>query len=61
MGSQKKDDGKALRIFERKFITHIYGPILKPSEWRIRSNMEIEQILKEEYSVWNVESMRLRW
>jgi hypothetical protein len=31
-------DENALRIFERKVITKIYGPVCEDGVWRVRSN-----------------------
>ncbi|KAJ4437401.1 hypothetical protein ANN_17545 [Periplaneta americana] len=60
MGVEKNDEN-ALRIFERKIIRRIYGPIFEAGEWRIRSNTEIDQILKAEDLVKHIKSMSLRW
>jgi hypothetical protein len=35
----------ALRIFGRKIVRRMYGPINEGESWRIRTNKEIEDIL----------------
>lgn len=54
-------DENALRIFERKIIRKIYGPVCENGIWRVRSNLEIDKILKGEDLVRFVKSLRLRW
>jgi hypothetical protein len=37
-----------LKIFERKILRSIYGPVLDTNnEWRVRTNQEIEARIKE--------------
>jgi hypothetical protein len=38
----------ALRMFERKIIRRIYGPVMENNVWRIRYNEDI--ILRRRYS-----------
>ena len=54
-------DENALRIFERKIIRRVYGPVNQQGIWRIRTNSEINDILKGEDIVRHIKSMRLRW
>jgi hypothetical protein len=35
-----------LRMFERKIICKIYGPVMENNTWRIRPNEEINTLLK---------------
>jgi hypothetical protein len=38
-----------LKIFERKMLSSIYGPVQDSNnEWRVRTNQEIEALMKEE-------------
>jgi hypothetical protein len=39
-------DGKNLRIFERQILRKIFGPVNIDSVWRIRNNMEIDELIK---------------
>jgi hypothetical protein len=38
-------DENALRVFERKVVRRIYGPVREGERWIIRSNRELEEIL----------------
>jgi hypothetical protein len=50
-----------LRIFERKVVRGIYGPVREGERWRIRSNRELEEILGDEDIVTFVKSRRRAW
>jgi hypothetical protein len=41
-------DENDLRVFERKTVRRIYGPVREGERWRIRSNRELEEILEGE-------------
>jgi sorting nexin-29 len=40
------EEMNAVRIFERKIVRKVYGPINEGESWRIRTNKEIEDILE---------------
>lgn len=52
---------QALRIFERKVLRRIYGPVTDGVTWRIRTNKEIENIIRGEDIVRFVKTQRLAW
>jgi hypothetical protein len=55
------EEMNALRIFERKIVRRIYGPINEGESWRIRTSKEIEYILEGADTVKFIKSLRLRW
>jgi hypothetical protein len=55
------EEMNALRIFERKIVRRIYGPINEGERWRIRTNKEIEDILEGADIVKFIKFLRLRW
>ena len=56
-----KEDENTLRIFERKIIRRKWGPVIENNTLRIRSNSEINKILRGEDFVRYIKSLRLRW
>jgi hypothetical protein len=51
-----------LKIFERKILRSIYGPVQdRNNERRVRTNQEIEALIKEENIVRFIKSQRLGW
>ena len=56
-----KANEASLRVFERKILRRIYGPVQDGEMWRIRTNQELEKIIDGEDIVRIVKSQRLRW
>jgi hypothetical protein len=54
-------DENALRIFERKVIRKIYGPVCEDGAWRVRSQTETNSLLQREDIVRHAKSLRLSW
>jgi hypothetical protein len=57
MASEEMND---LRIFKRKIVRRIYGPINEGESSRIRTNKEIEDILEGADIVKFIKYLRLR-
>jgi hypothetical protein len=51
-----------LRIFERKVLHKIFGPIQRENgAWTIRTNEEVYNLYGKENIIWFIKSQRLRW
>jgi hypothetical protein len=57
----KKSDENLLRIFERKILQKIYGPIQEGNIWRIRNNEELNRAINGEDIVKFIKTQRIRW
>jgi len=55
------NDEKNLRIWERKLLRKIFGPICVAGYWRSRTNEEVRQLCEELYIVTEIKKGRLRW
>ena len=56
-----KSDENLLRIFERKILQKIYGPIQEGDIWRIRNNEELNRSMRVEDIVQFIKAQRIRW
>jgi hypothetical protein len=56
-----KSDENSLRIFERKILRKIYGPVQEGDTWRIRNNVELNRSIKGEDIVKLIKAQRIRW
>ena len=54
-------DENNLRIFERQILRKIFGPINIDNIWRIRSNMEIDKLIKGADIVRFIKAQRIKW
>ena len=49
-------------VFERRLLRKIYGPTLdSDGTWRIKTNEELEMLIKKKNIVRFIKSQRLRW
>jgi hypothetical protein len=49
-------------IFERRILRRIFGPTQKANgEWRLKTNEELENIIRHENIVRRIKSKRLSW
>jgi hypothetical protein len=53
-------DENALRIFERKVISKIYGPVWEDDVWKARSNSEINSLLQGKGIVRHAKSLKVQ-
>ena len=56
-----KQDEHRLRIFERKILRRIYGPVIDGGRWRIRTNQELYQLCGENEILEFCKLSTLRW
>jgi hypothetical protein len=56
-----KSDENSLRIFERKILRKVYGPVQEGDTWRIRYNEELNRFIKGEDIVKFIKAQRIRW
>ena len=56
-----KSDENLLRIFERKILRKIYGPIQEGDIWSIRNNEELNRSINGEDIVEFIKAQRIRW
>jgi len=56
-----KEDGRRIRIFQRRILKMIYGPINDNSIWRKRHNSKFYMLYDELYIVKVIKTGRLRW
>jgi len=56
-----KSDENLLRIFERKILRKIYGPVREGDTWRIRYNEELNRLIKGKDVVKFIKGQRIRW
>jgi len=56
-----KSDKNLLRIFERKILRRIYGPVQEGDIWRIKNNEELNRSINGENIVKFIKAQRIRW
>jgi hypothetical protein len=61
MGCDVTEQNRLL-VFERRVLRKIYGPTLEDDgTWRIKTNKELEILIKRKNIVRCIKSQRLRW
>ena len=58
--STAKDENN-LRIFERQILTKIFSPVNIDNIWRIRNNMEIDNLTEGADIVRFIKAQRIKW
>jgi len=55
-------DEKHLRIFERRILRKIFGPVQnEDGSWRIRKNYELNELIENADTVRFIKSRRIAW
>jgi hypothetical protein len=54
-------DENILRIFERQILRKIFGPVNIDSVWRIRNNMEVDNLIEDADIVRFIKAQRIKW
>jgi len=52
---------KNLRIFERKILRKIFGPVIIDNIWRTRNNMETDKLIEGADIVRFIKARRIIW
>ena len=60
MGAEGNITQKLL-VFERKFLRGIFGPTKENQTWRIKTNEELDKLIKHENTVNYIKAQRLSW
>jgi len=50
-----------LLVFERKLLRRIFGPTKENQIWRIKTNEELDKLIKHKNIVNYIEAQRLSW
>jgi hypothetical protein len=60
-GTLTAKDENNLRIFERQILRKTYGPVNIDNVWRIRNNMEIDNLIEVADIVRFIKAQRIKW
>jgi len=50
-----------LMVFEREILRKIFGPTYKNESWRIKTNQELDKIIKPKNMIYFARTQRLGW
>jgi hypothetical protein len=56
-----KENERVLNTWEIKLMRKMYGPINEGGQWRIRTNIELQELYGERNMVAFIKKGRLRW
>jgi len=59
MGAEKKNTIQKLLVFERKILRRIFGPMKENQIWRIKTNEELDKLIKHKNIVNYIKAQRL--
>jgi hypothetical protein len=50
-----------LSVFERKILRKIFGPTRENQLWRIKTNNELDKLIKHQNIINHIKALRLSW
>ena len=50
-----------LLVFERKILRRIFGPTKENQIWRVKTNEELDKLIKHKNIINYIKAQRLRW
>jgi hypothetical protein len=57
----KESSIQKLLVFERKILRKICGPTRKNQLWRIKTNNELDKLIKHQNIINHIKALRLGW
>ena len=57
----KESSIQKLLIFERKILRRIFGPTREHQLWRIKTNDELDKLIKHQNIISHIKTLRLSW
>jgi capsule polysaccharide modification protein KpsS len=57
----KESSIQKLLVFERKILRKIFGPTRENQLWRIKTNDELEKLIKHQNIINHIKALRLSW
>jgi hypothetical protein len=55
------DATKTLLVFERKILRRIFGPTKENQIWRVKTNEELDKLIKRKNIINYIKAQRLSW
>jgi hypothetical protein len=57
----KRNNNQQTNVFERKILRKIFGPTYENGSWRIKTNQELDKIIKHKNIINFTRAQRLGW